>query len=241
MSSLSGALYQAVTGAPTLVQFQDYAGNTIVQFDATVNETYSSEAELTRFPVEDGSTISDHIVRSPRSIDMTGVVSDTPIGGRDQLLAEAATVAATATLPPIGIIAAAVAYATWRAHVGTESPSQAAYAQLLALQIGNPTASPPTSPEPFRVVTKLGIFENMMISKLSVPREASTGGALIFNLTVAQVEVVLPQTISVTQVDVPALAAAKSVAGEQQISEQEREFERLRIIGAATTRKAFGK
>jgi hypothetical protein len=214
-SAAKTTLYKAVTGSSSLVQFQDELGNTIVQFDATMTEQYSTEARATEFPVEDGASIADNIIRAPLTIDMTAIVSDSPISGEQNLLNEATTVAASLTLPPIGIIGAAVAYATYQAYAGSDSPSKAAYANLYRLQVGDPSTSPPVPPEPFRVVTKLGVFENMMLTRLSVPRDTSTGGALIFNLSLTQINVVIAQTISISALDIPALAAAKVTAGEQ--------------------------
>lgn len=222
MSSLLGgvgSLYKALVGAPTLVQFRHPFGETLVQFDAMMSESYGQDAKPTEFPVEDGSTIADNIVRSPLSIDFVGIVTDTPIGGVDGLIQEAATVAATATLPPIGVIAAATAYAAWQVHTGAQSRSLSAYQQLVKLQLGNIESTPPIPPEPFDVVTKFGTFGNMMITKLSVPRDASTGNALIFQVSVTQINVVIPQNVSAVNVEIPALAAAREEAGEQQSSD----------------------
>lgn len=219
MSSLLSAgattLYKALSGAPTLVQLQDPYGVTLVQFDATLNESYGSESKPSEFPVEDGSTIADTMIRAPLSISLTGMKSDNPFDAT-LVAQEAATVAATLTLPPLGIIAAAAAYATWQAQAGSESPSLAAYAQLIKMQLGDPTSAPPKPPEPFQMVSRLGVFENMMITSLSVPRDASTGSALIFQLSMTRVDVVVPQSINISVLDVPALAAAKATAGEQQ-------------------------
>jgi len=49
-------------------------------FDAVISETHTLEAEITEYPVESGSVISDNIRRKPISIQMECIVSNTPIG-----------------------------------------------------------------------------------------------------------------------------------------------------------------
>lgn len=212
----AAGLYSALTGAPQLVQFLDAYGNTLIQFDASLSETYTTTAEPTQFPVEDGSSISDHITRTPLELQISAMVTDTPLGGVQQLMTEAATVAATAALPPLGVIAAATGLAIWQAHQLSDKPSLAAYATLLSLQNGNPDATPPTPPQPFSVKTRLGTYDSMVIKSLAVPRDAETGSALIFNMTLQQLIIVASQTLSVSQADVPGLAAARQTLGDQQ-------------------------
>lgn len=50
------------------------------QLDCTLKETHTFENEVTDFPVEGGSTISDNIRRKPIEIMLECVVSNTPIG-----------------------------------------------------------------------------------------------------------------------------------------------------------------
>lgn len=51
----------------------------ILEFDATINELHTGDAELTRHPVEQGVDITDHIRRLPEELQITGIVSDTPV------------------------------------------------------------------------------------------------------------------------------------------------------------------
>ncbi len=41
-------------------------------------ETHTRTSEVTRYPVENGSTITDHIVNDPITISIAGIVSDVP-------------------------------------------------------------------------------------------------------------------------------------------------------------------
>src|SRR5688572_20110730 len=69
--------------------------------DAAITEEHTLEAEITQYPVEDGSTISDHRRRLPRSVTMELVVSDTPIGdaARTRELEDLSGISAEGALP----------------------------------------------------------------------------------------------------------------------------------------------
>lgn len=66
-----------------------------IELDLVLKETHSFDSELTEFPIESGSFISDHIIVKPKTLSMTGWISDYPleddhlglsIGGRTQTL-----------------------------------------------------------------------------------------------------------------------------------------------------------
>ena len=50
-----------------------------LQLDVTVSETHEYNAKATQFPVEDGSTITDHIINDPIQVQMEGFVTNNPI------------------------------------------------------------------------------------------------------------------------------------------------------------------
>ncbi|MFU8802626.1 MAG: phage baseplate protein [Bradymonadaceae bacterium] len=50
-------------------------------FDASPRQSHSPQVELTEHSVEDGVSISDHGQPKAREITITGVVSETPLGG----------------------------------------------------------------------------------------------------------------------------------------------------------------
>jgi len=47
--------------------------------ETTISETYSFSSTATKFPIEDGSMVSDHIVLDPEKIKITGFISNTPL------------------------------------------------------------------------------------------------------------------------------------------------------------------
>ena len=56
----------------------DVNGNTVFSLDATTNESHDNTAEITDFPVEDGSNVTDHVRVKPFQLTVTGIVTNTP-------------------------------------------------------------------------------------------------------------------------------------------------------------------
>lgn len=54
-------------------------GASIVTFDTMVTEDHKYSAKVTHYPVEYGTIISDHIFKQPDIINLSGIVTDTPL------------------------------------------------------------------------------------------------------------------------------------------------------------------
>ncbi|HGM5832515.1 TPA: phage baseplate protein [Serratia marcescens] len=52
-----------------------------LEFDTVDQITHEWNREVTRNPVENGSPIGDHIIRQPKGITITGMISNAPIAG----------------------------------------------------------------------------------------------------------------------------------------------------------------
>jgi hypothetical protein len=192
----------------------------LFQADSVLSESHERQATPTVFPLEDGSTISDHIFVTPLELSMQCIVTDAPLNTPDQLAQEAIVVGLSAIEPPLAVTTQNVAYSLWKAHQNTPSRSTSAFAALLALQAGDPTARPPVPPKLFNVVAPLTrglkVYENMVIKSFQVQRDAQTGYAIVFQLSLAQLTIVSPQTIDVAKISNKALASdrAKEAAEE---------------------------
>lgn len=188
LSGVIGAGAQGLTSAilgKTRVQF--IQGNqTVIQFDASINETHNREVHPSEFPVENGLVISDHLIVKPATLELTGMISDNPIGGVSGLLTEAATSLASALIPPAGL--AAIGGAVGLISARSPSPSVAAYLKLVQLQ---------QSGQPIDVLTSLYRYSSMWIKSISVPRDAAHGKALLFTVSLVQLLLVAPQSVNV--------------------------------------------
>lgn len=76
VSSILGELVTAVASKTTRVEF-----------DANLNEVVTVAANVTSYPVEDGSNISDNVVDEPDEIQIDAVITNTPANIDDTLLA----------------------------------------------------------------------------------------------------------------------------------------------------------
>ena len=207
-----------------LVQFQDDSRNTLVEFDAVITDGYRQQTAPTAYPVEDGQTVSDHITRLPLTFELTGYISDNPLGKKSDvdailsgnlsasnpLLREGVTTAASALLPPLGVVAASTAASLFIAK--GSKPSVSVFNKLRVMQLGANDGTPPVL---FTVVSRLGRFDHMAIGELGVPRDADTGEGLLFQMTLVQVRIVAAQQVPLSALDAPTLAAAKQGLGAQ--------------------------
>ncbi len=203
-----GAGSQALTsiiGGKTRVQFIQN-NQTVITLDASINETHSRASPPTEFPVEQGATVSDHIIVKPFALEITGIISDSPIGGLNGYLQEAATSLVSALIPPAGLAAITGAQALFSALSGSASPSVAAYNQILQLQ---------QNAQPFDVLTSLYRYSSMWIKNISVPRDAGSGNMLFFTISLVQLLIVSPQSVNLQIFSNPGLSANNADLGNQ--------------------------
>lgn len=178
----------------------------VIQFDASLKENHTRESPPTEFPIEDGGVISDHVIVKPFGLELTGIITDTPIGGVQGLLTETASSLVSSLVPPAGIVAGAAAYSLFSSLSNSKRPSVAAYAQLLSLQ---------ENAQPFDVLTSLFRYPSMWIKSITAPRDSETGDSLIFSVSLVQLILVQPQSVNVQVFADPALSANKADLGEQ--------------------------
>lgn len=134
-----------------------------VQLDCSLNEVHTDSAEITAHPIEDGSIVSDHIRKLPNVLEITGVVTRTPITYLASLFATPSTFASTAFIPPTP---------------GSDR-SDDAYA-LMQLMMENGVT--------MIVVTASRNYNNMAIESLVVTRDNTTGQALHCTITLKEVK-----------------------------------------------------
>jgi hypothetical protein len=137
----------------------------LVEFDASVTETHKDETEVTGFPVEDGAEISDHIRKLPSSIEVEGVISNTPIIFLASL---------QATSPVIGDLKP------------TLDRVETGYAKLREFQIAGILVD---------VITSLRSYKNMALTSISVTRDQRTGNILSSILSLREVMVATAMSV----------------------------------------------
>lgn len=199
----SGLVGSFVRGK-TKVQFIQN-NSTVIQMDASLKEDHTRESPPTEFPVENGDTISDHIIVKPFVLTINGIITDSPLN--PSLLSTFANSAVASLIPPVGLAVLSAGVALLSATASSDSPSIAAYQQLLMLQ---------ESAKPFDVLTSLYRYPSMWIKSISAPRDSSTGDSLIFTVQLVQLLLVTPQSVSVQIFANAGLAAGLANLGQQE-------------------------
>jgi len=154
----------------------------IVQFDCSVDEKHNDECEVTDHPVEMGSDMSDHIRKRPSSIELHGLVTNTPIVFLASSQAESPL--QDSLLPPNPLSSGT--------RVGD------AYIELMRLMDDGETVD---------VVTSLREYKNMAITNMGVTRDKSTGNVL--DATLVLREIAIASTLAI-DLPVPKNVANKS-------------------------------
>ena len=119
-------------------------GNRIgsLSIECTLSETHSATSRITNQPVEEGSTISDHIVNDPEKVNITGFISDTPLDA---------------------------SYSNY---------SQLAFDTLYQIRDTRNTIS---------VVTNYRVYQDMVITNISVPRTQRSGQSIEFSVELTKI------------------------------------------------------
>ena len=143
-----------------------------IELDASISETHSSTVDVTEHPVESGFNVSDHARPAPESIQIEAFVSNTPFSIDSPHAGDYTS--------PVGIT-----YGWQSLSRGEPDRADIAYSALRDLKDLGAIIT---------VVTALRTYEDMIITSLTVPRDADTGNGLRFSISLKQVRVVDAQT-----------------------------------------------
>jgi hypothetical protein len=171
-----------------------------VELDASLSETHARSADATKHPVEKGAKFTDHVQVNPDGLVIEGIVSNTPLS----------TEQINRYVQAGGLELETSAFDD--APRGVPGYAEAAFEKLRAL-VG--------SEVPITVVTTMRDYENMVLTSLSVPRDASTGDALRFTATFEQI-IVVSNKLTTVETRVPG-AKKKQKRGPQTGTEKKPE------------------
>lgn len=138
-----------------------------IDLDVTQDETHEWKNDVTLYPVEEGSQISDHIRRMPDKVTITGWITDSPINDDD------------------------LAAFNQSADGGeSESPSRVLTTFGLLHDLMD-------SRELMTVYTRHKTYTNMALQSCNIPRNGNIGEALNFTLEFVNLRIVSTQTVDV--------------------------------------------
>lgn len=166
---------------------EEFGGLGGIVVDATVSEEHVATCEITKNPVEDGAKITDHVQIEPVKLTIEGVITDTPLG-----------------FAVIGNIQNLVR--TVETMFGKSSRSIDAYNQLMKLR---------NDRQPFKVVTGLRQYSNMILTELSVVRTKDTGNSINFKAVMEEIRIVKSATSGSFSSGVADLASPTKDSGQR--------------------------
>jgi hypothetical protein len=188
----------------------------ILPIDATVQRTTNYENEVTQFPVEDGNDVTDHIRNKPITMNIDGIISDTPLTLEAQK-ASLVTSGGSFAARSLGGFKGGLASTLAGAAAG-KLGSTLFQASGSPAEIGRKTLETLiTSKARFRIAIGNRILDNMVMTRLSIPEDNQIGQALKFSATFQQIRVVTGQTVLIQRV---ARSAAHSASKKTSLGAQ---------------------
>ncbi len=154
----------------TRVLIKDIDGEELI-FDATTSENHMDSSKLTKHPIEDGGSITDHIIEEPLSLKIDSVQSDHPISALSSL----ATAGSSFIGNQIGGIGGALAsfggsqLASVLLNDADSSRSHTAYQILVSWKKRG---------IPLTIITKLTTYKSMALTKISSNRNSKNANSL---------------------------------------------------------------
>lgn len=198
-----------------------------VELDASVLETYTTTAQVTEHPVEDGPDVSDHYRLEPESLSIEAWITNAPLRAPATQAEGATDQEGSQDVELLSSEQATLKLNTWGG--ASFDRVRAAYAELRGyMQSG---ALVP-------VETSLRAYLDMGITSLSPMRDASTGDALTFTIELKQLRKVGAQTavVPATRLALPKRNAGRqqaTAASPKQVDKSNRSLLRQIIVSAS--------
>lgn len=179
--------------------------------DAMVKEDYTAEAEPTNHPVEDGADITDHVILRPRTLQIEGIVTETPFNVLDSFVNTAVqTVSSTIGRAIQRKVGGGAFGAVASSRIGGLAGKS--LAGLLKSESDNrlngvlqELKAVRDSRAPITIVTGLTQYDNFILRSFTVSRDQSSGKSMRVSLSFIEV---IKATAKTVKVPVPKVKSA---------------------------------
>jgi len=158
----------------------DANGDGGIQLDAWIRESTVRSARVTTNPIENGLTISDHVILEPMRFEMEGVVTDTPIGAGAVTALYNTGVNIYESLSS-GSIPDIVSGVVGSSEAQSNTRSNSAYLELVVML---------KAKELLVVQTSLERISNLVMTSITVDKDKTTANALFFKATFVEALIV---------------------------------------------------
>lgn len=168
-------------------QFVDGANSLLLlELDAAIAEDHSYSNQVATYPVEDGPDITDHIKQDPERITIEGFISNAPVKFLSALRID----------PILGPNRAVGAYEVLLSIAGYRMIEAKSLSNGKNSRKGNTTEL--SKPIIIDLYTKMRVFTDMVMEKLTIPRASDTGDALRFRADFVRVRKVSLQSATIS-------------------------------------------
>lgn len=159
------------------VEIHDEENKKVIIVDATISEEHSLSSKATSHEVEDGSNISDHIIKKGRKLVIEGIKSDDPFS---LSVAGLTTGAGIVSNVFEGLAAAAPIAAVGAGFFIADDLFPSDKPSLTAMQVFDELYE---KKHTVKIITGLKQYTNMVLESLSIPRTAQNARSLTFKAT----------------------------------------------------------
>ena len=194
----------------------------ILLVDATISRSTNYENEITSFPVEKGPNITDHVRTKPITMNIEGIISQTPLSIEAQKAALVTSGAGAVNKSLGGFKGASALVGIGGGALGSK----------LFQSGNNPAELGRGILEEFifkkkllRVAVGNKFLDNMVMTRLSIPEDNQTGKSLKFSCTLQEIRIVTGESIQIDKIATPVAhtASKKTNLGAQAATEAKKE------------------
>ena len=204
--SLTSIFDKLRPGRVTLQTGSGAETRTLLTIDCTPLERFGFSSQATLHEIEDGSEVSDHVIRRGRVLHIDGIVSDAPINLGQAMIGNLAGAIGGAMGGRAGVIATAATVGMANLALAGPKPSKAALD--IFEEIYRTSAR-------LTIVGGLTTHTDMVMESFDADRSASTAGALVFKASFRQIVIVAGQSV-----DVPTAAREAGVKDLSSVEQQ---------------------
>lgn len=175
--------------------------------DAILSDSHEYSNDITNYPIEEGSDISDHIKRTPVSVSITGIITNSPL---ETLVA----------LKESTIRSIADGYTTTLKEKSFDRVTGGFIELLSIMGENNSTTINVRKPKLVELVTGLKVYQNMAMIKLSITRTPDIGEAIKFTATFKPIKKISRQSTIIPKISDKS-GSGSNTSLQDQISDKE--------------------
>lgn len=165
-------LFTKFLGANKITLIKD-GEKLIIACDCITSENHKFSAEATQYEIEDGSDMSDHVIKRGKTLTIEGIVSDDPVRILQTEFLERTMVSLVPTILKSKL--------SFGLSGDSGKPSLEAFGQFEQIY---------DKKIPVTIMTGLKKYENMIMEDFDAPRDSKTVRALKFTATFRQITIV---------------------------------------------------